>query len=153
MQWAPHVTVATLVEQNGRFLMVHEQSDGQLVYNQPAGHWDEHESLLDAALRETREETGWNVELTHLLGMSHYISPVNGFTYLRISFIAKPLGALPNACLDSDIIEAVWLSYEEINARSEQMRSPLVLNDIHRYLSGERYPLSFIQQINAPHTI
>ena len=76
MQWVPHVTVATVVEQNGKFLLVHEQSDGLCVYNQPAGHWDEHESLMDAARRETLEETGWEVELSHVLGISHYISPL-----------------------------------------------------------------------------
>lgn len=148
MQWAPHVTVATVIEQNGTFLLVHEESDGQRVYNQPAGHWDEHESLFEAAIRETREETGWVVELTHLLGISHYISPVNGFTYLRISFIAKPLQPIIDAQLDKDIIEALWLSYAEIQALQAHLRSPLVLNDIHRYLRGEQFPLSLIQQIN-----
>ncbi|MFO1368531.1 MAG: NUDIX hydrolase [Marinagarivorans sp.] len=147
MQWVPHVTVATVVEQNGKFLLVHEQSDGLCVYNQPAGHWDEHESLMDAARRETLEETGWEVELSHVLGISHYISPINGFTYLRISFIAQPLRQVPDAKLDSDIIEAVWLSYDEIQARQTQLRSPLVLNDIHRYQRGEQYPLSLIQHI------
>jgi len=148
MQWAPHVTVATVIEQNGTFLLVHEESDGQRVYNQPAGHWDEHESLFEAAIRETREETGWVVELTHLLGISHYISPVNGFTYLRISFIAKPLHPIIDAQLDKDIIEALWLGYAEIQALQAHLRSPLVLNDINRYLRGEQFPLSLIQQIN-----
>lgn len=145
MQWTPHVTVATVIELNGRFLLVHERSDGQEVYNQPAGHWEENETLADAALRETREETGWDVELTHLIGMSHYISPINGFTYLRISFAAKPLNLTPNAKLDTDIIEAVWLTHEEIKTKQSRLRSPLVLNDINRYQVGERYPLSLIQ--------
>lgn len=148
MQWVPHVTVATVVEQNGKFLLVHEQSDGQRVYNQPAGHWDEHESLFEAAQRETLEETGWVVELSHVLGISQYISPVNGFTYLRISFIAKPLHRIPDAKLDSDIIEALWLSYDEILSRQIQLRSPLVLNDIHRYQRGEHFPLSLIQHLS-----
>jgi ADP-ribose pyrophosphatase YjhB (NUDIX family) len=148
MQWSPHVTVATVIEQNGRFLMVYESSDGQNVYNQPAGHWEEHETLLDAALRETREETGWEVEITHLIGLSHYISPVNGFTYLRISFAAKPLGRIPNAKLDADIIEATWLSQEEIQSKKSQLRSPLVQKDITRYLNGENYPLSLIQSVD-----
>lgn len=148
MQWSPHVTVATIIEQNGRFLMVHESSEGQNVYNQPAGHWEEHETLFAAALRETREETGWEVALTHLLGISHYISPVNGFTYLRISFAAKPLRPIPDAKLDTDIIEAMWLTLDEIKTKYTHLRSPLVLNDITRYLDGESYPLSIIQSIN-----
>lgn len=145
MQWFPHVTVATVIEQNDRFLLVHERSDGLEVYNQPAGHWEENETLADAALRETREETGWDVELTHLIGMSHYISPINGFTYLRISFAAKPLKPIPDARLDPDIIEAVWLTHGEIKSKQAQLRSPLVLNDITRYQLGERYPLSLIK--------
>ncbi|MEY4589661.1 MAG: hypothetical protein RL497_1737 [Pseudomonadota bacterium] len=145
MQWTPHVTVATIIEQNGAFLLVHEHSDGHTVYNQPAGHWEEHETLFAAALRETKEETGWEVELTHLLGVGHYISPINGFTYLRFSFIAKPIRQIPNAQLDTEIIEALWLSYDEITARQTQLRSPLVFNDINRYLRGEKFPLSVIQ--------
>ncbi|RYZ94996.1 MAG: NUDIX hydrolase [Moraxellaceae bacterium] len=144
MQWTPHVTVATLIDKNGQFLLVHEVSDGQRVFNQPAGHWDEHESLFEAAVRETREETGWEVELTHILGISHYLSPVNGFTYLRISFIAEAINLIPNAQLDSDILEAVWLTYEDIIAKQDQLRSPLVKHDIERYLRGERFPLSLI---------
>ncbi|HEY6528339.1 MAG TPA: NUDIX hydrolase [Cellvibrionaceae bacterium] len=144
MQWAPHVTVATLIEQHGKFLLVHELSDGQRVYNQPAGHWEEHETLFEAALRETREETGWEVELTHLLGISHYVSPVNGFTYLRISFVAQAIKSIPNAQLDSDILEAVWLTYADINSKQDQLRSPLVKLDIDRYRQGERFPLSVI---------
>lgn len=144
MIWAPHVTVATLVENQGRFLMVYEHSDGQRLYNQPAGHLDPHESLLQAAVRETLEETGWRVELTHLLGISQYVSPANGFTYIRTSFIAKPLEAVANAVLDADIIEPLWLTYDEILARHAQLRSPLVLNDIERFRSGQRFPLSAV---------
>jgi ADP-ribose pyrophosphatase YjhB (NUDIX family) len=144
MQWTPHVTVATVIEQNGAFLLVHECSDGHYVYNQPAGHWEEHETLFEAAIRETKEETGWEVELTHVLGISHYLSPINGFTYLRISFLAKPIKQHLDAKLDTDIIEAIWLNYAEITAKKTQLRSLLVLNDIERYLSGEHYPLSLI---------
>ncbi len=144
MQWVPHVTVATVVERDNRFLLVYEESDGQRVYNQPAGHLDAHESLMQAAVRETLEETGWQVELTHVLGLSQYVSPVNGFTYVRTTFAAKALAALPQAVLDAEIIEPVWLTYEEILARKAELRSPLVLQDIERYRSGVRFPLAFI---------
>lgn len=147
MQWSPHVTVATVVEKDGRFLLVHEHSDDRQVYNQPAGHWEEHENLFEAALRETVEETGWRVELTHLLGVSQYFAPSNGFTYLRFTFQAKPVELIPSAKLDPDIIEAVWLTYDEIEQRTPMLRSPLVLGDIKRFLSGDKYPLSIIQTI------
>lgn len=147
MQWSPHVTVATVVEKDGRYLLVHEDSDGSQVYNQPAGHWEEHESLFEAALRETLEETGWRVELTHLLGVSQYLAPNNGFTYLRFTFQAKPLERVPSALLDADIIEAVWLTYEEIEQRAALLRSPLVMADIKRFLSGNKFPLSLIQTL------
>lgn len=141
MTWAPHVTVATIVENDGRFLLVYENSDGQNVYNQPAGHLDPNESLIEAAIRETREETGWLVAPTAILGLSQYVSPVNGFTYMRTTFIAQALRHFPDATLDTDIIAAVWLTYEEILERRELLRSPLVLRDIECYRQGTRYPL------------
>ena len=144
MEWAPHVTVATIVERDNRFLLVYENSDGDKVYNQPAGHLDPNETLLEAAVRETREETGWIVEPTHVLGVSQYLSPLNGLTYLRTTFIARAIAPLVDAVLDTDIIEAVWLTYEEILARRDQLRSPLVLRDIEQYLAGVRYPLSLV---------
>ena len=144
MEWAPHVTVATIVERDNRFLLVYENSDGDKVYNQPAGHLDPNETLLEAAVRETREETGWIVKPTHVLGVSQYLSPLNGFTYLRTTFIAQAITPLADAVLDTDIIEAVWLTYEEILNRRDQLRSPLVLRDIEQYLAGVRYPLSLV---------
>lgn len=144
MEWAPHVTVATIVERDNRFLLVYENSDGDKVYNQPAGHLDANETLLEAAVRETREETGWIVEPTHVLGVSQYLSPLNGLTYLRTTFIARAIAPLTDAVLDTDIIEAVWLTYEEILNRRDQLRSPLVLRDIEQYLAGVRYPLSLV---------
>lgn len=145
MSWYPHVTVATVIENQGRFLMVRELADGVEVYNQPAGHLEQGESLIDAAVRETREETGWLVQPTALLGFSHYTSPHNGITYVRATFTATPVQQLASAELDTDILEAVWLSLDEIELRRSQLRSPMVLDDIARYTTGERFPLELIR--------
>jgi 8-oxo-dGTP pyrophosphatase MutT (NUDIX family) len=145
-QWAPHVTVACVVEQDGKYLMVEEpdQFSGTLVFNQPAGHLDEGETLTAAALRETLEETGWQVELTAVLSIALHTSVQLGITYLRTTFIAKPLQAVTNAKLDPDIHAVHWLDYEAIVARSARMRSPLVMAMIELHRQGVRYPLELI---------
>jgi len=140
----PHITVATVVERDGQFLMVKEKSGHSVVYNQPAGHVEANEGLLEAALRETLEETGWAVELTDLLGIYHYTSPANKVTYIRHCFIAKALHRDAQAALDPDIIAAMWLNEEEIRDLSEQLRSPIVIKAIDHYLEGIRFPLSLI---------
>lgn len=144
MTWAPHVTVATIVEQNERFLMVYEEADGLRVYNQPAGHLDADESLQEAAIRETLEETGWNVELTGVVGVNLYTAPSNGITYCRTTFIAKALTRDESRALDTGIIDAIWLSYEEILARKDQLRSPMTLKIIEEYIAGRRFPLAVV---------
>jgi ADP-ribose pyrophosphatase YjhB (NUDIX family) len=144
MTWAPHVTVATVVERDGRFLLVYEEADGRQVYNQPAGHLDPDESLHEAAIRETLEETGWHVKLTGLLGVNLYEAPSNGVTYLRTTFIAEAISHDPERALDTGIIEAVWLTYEEILARHNALRSPMTLQVIDEYRTGKRFPLAVI---------
>ncbi len=144
--WYPHVTVATVVERDGKFLLVRELADGAEVYNQPAGHLEPGETLAEAAVRETREETGWLVEPREILGLSQYTSPHNGTTYLRTTFVAQPLHRDSDAELDEGILEAVWLTPEEIRAREHQLRSPMVLADIECFRRGPRFPLELIQQ-------
>jgi ADP-ribose pyrophosphatase YjhB (NUDIX family) len=144
MHQLPHITVATIVERAGNFLMVKENSGGRLVYNQPAGHVEVKESLLDAAIRETLEETSWRVNLEKLLGIYQYTSPENGITYIRHCFIAKAIEPRTERDLDEDIAEAVWVSLEELEQRESEMRSPLVLEVIRDYLKGVSYPLSLI---------
>jgi ADP-ribose pyrophosphatase YjhB (NUDIX family) len=144
MHQLPHITVATIVERAGKFLMVKENSGGRLVYNQPAGHVEIKESLLDAAIRETLEETAWRVNLEQLLGIYQYTSPENGITYIRHCFIAKAISPRTERDLDEDIVEAVWVSLEELEHRESEMRSPLVLEVIRDYVKGIRYPLSLI---------
>ena len=141
--WTPHATVACIVEQDGRFLMVEESSHGKTVFNQPAGHVDEHESIFDAAVRETLEETAWRVELTGLVGLYVYTAPQNGVCYHRYCFRANAIEKTENA-LDTDIIAAHWLSYEEIAAKGDKLRSPLVLKCIEDALERPTAPLDLI---------
>lgn len=144
MTWAPHVTVATIIERDKRFLMVYEESDGKLVYNQPAGHLDPDETLHEAAIRETLEETGWTIKLTGVVGVNLYTAPSNGITYFRTTFIGEALTHDANRVLDTGIIEAVWLTYEELLERKEQLRSPMTLQIIDNYLEGRRFPLGVV---------
>lgn len=144
MSWAPHVTVAVIVERYNRYLMVYEESDGKKVYNQPAGHLDPDESLCEAALRETLEETGWTIELTGVVGVNLYTAPSNGITYFRTTFTGTAISHDTNRPLDTGIIEAVWLSYEELLERKEQMRSPMTLQIIEDYRNGRRFPLNVV---------
>jgi len=142
-QWAPHVTVACVIVRDGHYLMVEERDkrSGLLVLNQPAGHLEPGESLLQAALRETREETGWQVELTGLLGVALYTADATGDTYFRTTFLGQPVVALENAAIDPDIHRVHWLDYGALLAQSARMRSPLVLASVERHRRGECYPL------------
>lgn len=143
MTWLAHSSVATIVERDGLFLMVEETDHGRTVFNQPAGHLEEGETLFEAAVRETLEETAWLVELDSLLGLYHYPAP-NGVTYIRHCFIARPLEHRAGQSLDSGIIAAHWLSADTILAADFKARSPIVQRVLRDYLAGTRYPLSLI---------
>ena len=144
MRSLPHITVATVIEEDGKFLMVREMSNGLIVYNQPAGHLELDETLIEAAERETREETGWQVEIKKFLGVYHYTSTTSGICYVRHCFIADPIEQFEDSELDKNILEIQWLNLGEIEARRSDMRSPLVLKVIHDYINGIHYPLSLI---------
>lgn len=141
MDWLPRLTVATIIERDGRFLLVEEYADGEeLVYNQPAGHLDEHETLAAAAIRETLEETAWEVQIDAIVGLYYWTHP-KGHTFVRTCFAGKALHHHPNQPLDRGIQRAVWLTREEITALGPKLRSPMVLHCIDDYLAGKRYPL------------
>lgn len=144
MRFLPHVTVATIVERQGRFLMVEEISGNSVVFNQPAGHLEADESLMQAALREALEETAWTVELTGVTGI-YLFRGANGETYQRTCFSADALEHQPELPLDDGILAAHWLTLEEIRARESRLRSPLVLQCILDYLNRPRYPLDLIR--------
>lgn len=143
--WPPHVTVAAVVEKDGKYLLVEENDNHRKVFNQPAGHLEPGESLIEAAIRETLEESAWHVQPTAILGLSHYLAP-NGVSYLRTTFLAKPLEHNTNRQLDEDIIQVHWLPYNEIYRLKKQLRSPMVLADIERHRSGVEFPLGLYQE-------
>lgn len=145
-RFLPHVTVATVVEQDGRFLVVEELAEGRQVLNQPAGHLEANESLLDAALRETLEETGWDVELTGVTGIYLYTAPSNGVTYQRVCFAARPLQHHPEHALDDGIIGPLWLTRDELLAAEDRWRSPLLLRCVDDYLAGNHAALELIRE-------
>ena len=145
--WCPHVTVATLVADGDRFLMVEETIRGELRYNQPAGHLEPGESLLQAAVRETLEETGWDVEPEHLVGVHQWFSPHHGEHVIRFSFAARALKHDHARPLDDGIERALWLTRPEIAALGEKLRSPLVLSSIDAWLGGRRLPLDCLEAL------
>lgn len=147
--WKPNVTVAAVIEQDGRFLLVEEETVDGLRFNQPAGHLDAGESLVAACTRETLEETAYAFTPTELLGIYQWPRPRTNnegdLTYLRFAFAGK-VGACDTARqLDTGIVRAVWLTLAEIEASAERHRSPLVLQCIRDYLSGRRFPLEVIR--------
>lgn len=145
--WQPDVTVATVVVANGRLLCVEERVNGRLVLNQPAGHLEPDESLLEAALRETREETGWDVRLTAFLGAYQWKAPETGRHYLRFAFAAEPERHDPARTLDEGIVQALWLTPDELLAARERHRSPMVWQVVADHLAGHRSPLSVLQHL------
>lgn len=144
MRFLPHVTVATIVENKGRFLMVEELKNNRNVLNQPAGHLEQDETLLAAAHRETLEETAWEVELTGVIGV-YLFTADNGISYQRICFSATPILHHPQKALDEGIIDAIWLTPKELMARQDQWRNPMIMTCINDYLAGHIYPLSIIR--------
>ncbi len=140
-----HLTVATIVEREGQFLMVKETKFGRQVINQPAGHVEPGEDIQAAAIRETLEETGWHVELTGFLGFLTSFNETSGITYYRLAFAAKPLEFDKAAVIDPDIDYALWMSYEEIQQNLEQLRSPGVISCLDDYLAKRVFPMEIFR--------
>jgi 8-oxo-dGTP pyrophosphatase MutT (NUDIX family) len=147
MIWKPNVTVAAIVEDNGRFLLVEEETDNGRRFNQPAGHLEDGEALLDGVIRETWEETAHRFTPTALLGVYHWKHPSKDLTYLRFAFIGKVSGHDPQQALDTGIVRALWMTPDEIRASRERHRSPQVLACIEHYLEGQRFPLSVLTHL------
>jgi 8-oxo-dGTP pyrophosphatase MutT (NUDIX family) len=144
MIWKPNVTVAAVVERDGRFLLVEEETGDGIRFNQPAGHLDEGESLLQAVARETLEETAYHFVPRFLVGVYQWRRPAGDVTYLRFAFGGEVTGHEAERALDEGIVRAWWFTGEELAARSERHRSPLVVRCVEDYLAGRRYPLDLI---------
>ncbi|MBK9442224.1 MAG: NUDIX hydrolase [Comamonadaceae bacterium] len=151
-RWKPGATVAAIIEQHGKFLLVEEHTPDGLRLNNPAGHLDEGETLTQACIRETLEETMYRFAPTSLIGiyMSRFIRPNQGeqaaqdITFLRFAFCGT-LGLLePGRTLDKGIVRTLWLTPQEIRDNVGRMRSPMVLRCMEDYLAGQRLPLSVI---------
>ena len=147
MQWTPHVTVAAIAEQHGKFLIVEEDVDGQMVYNQPAGHLDAGETLIEAVIRETFEEAAWTFRPEALVGIHLWRHPGNGESYLRFSFCGSCHDHDSEQTLDQGIEQAVWLNRDELADNQQKLRSPIVLRSIDDYLDGRRYSLDILEHI------
>jgi 8-oxo-dGTP pyrophosphatase MutT (NUDIX family) len=141
MIWKPSVTVAAVIERDGRFLLVEERIDGRLVLNQPAGHLDPDESLVEACRREVLEETAHHFEPEALVGVYRWHYAKKDVTFLRFCFSGRVLGAEAGRELDKGIVAAPWLTLAELEARKGDHRSPLVARCVADYLTGKRYPL------------
>ena len=145
----PTVTVATIVERDGRFLVVEEETRTGMRLNQPAGHLEVGESLPAAAIRETLEETGWHVVPTALVGVYRWQTPDSQSTFVRFTFAADARRHDPARPLDEGIARAMWLTYEDLAAQKPRHRSPLVLRCVDDYRAGRRWPVAFVTEIVA----
>lgn len=143
--WKPNVTVAAVIEHDGRFLMVEEQTPEGLGFNQPAGHLEEGESLLEACVREVLEETAWHFVPEYLVGIYQWTRPQGDLTYLRFAFGGRLGGEEPGRTLDEGIVRALWMTRDELLAVRARHRSPLILDCVDDWMAGARHPLALIR--------
>lgn len=149
MIWTPRTTVAAVIERDGEFLMVREDAGtGSIVINQPAGHLEESETLLDAVVRESLEETAWHVQPEAIVGIYKWRIPPDGLTYVRYCFAASVVSQDSARSLDDGILSADWMSADAIRRQSGTHRSPMVQRCIDDYLTGRHYPLELIHEID-----
>ncbi len=144
MIWKPNVTVAAVIERDGKFLLVEENTSHGVRFNQPAGHLEAEESLLAAVVRETMEESACEFEPQHLVGIYRWHLPESDITYLRFAFAGNMLAHYPERALDEGIIRPVWMTVEEIRANQERHRSHMVLRCVEDFLAGKRYSLDIL---------
>lgn len=142
--WKPSLTVSAVIEDAGRFLLVEEEADGKMVYNQPGGHWERGESFVEACAREVLEESAYVFVPTNLLGVFSWRHPGSGTTFVRMAFTGEIRGHEAARALDTQIRQAIWLTLDEVRELAPRHRSPLVMACIERYLAGVRYPLDVL---------
>lgn len=144
MVWKPHVTVAAVIEEDGRFLLVEETIESGIAFNQPAGHLEQGEDLISAIKREVTEETGRQFEPEAIVAVQLWRRNPQSPSFVRFCFTGHVHSYNPLQTLDEGIIATHWLSRDEIHARQCQLRSPLVLKTVDQYLQGQRYPLNLL---------
>ena len=144
--WKPSVTVAAVIEREGRFLLVREQVEGRLVLNQPAGHLDPGESLLDACRREVLEETAHRFRPTGLVGIYRWRYAPKDVTFLRFCFRGELEGADASRELDKEIVSLEWLTRDELKDRRAEHRSPLVERCVDDFVAGRSFPLEVLSR-------
>jgi 8-oxo-dGTP pyrophosphatase MutT (NUDIX family) len=142
--WKPNVTVAAVCEQDGRFLLVEEETDAGMKLNQPAGHLESGEALVDAVVRETLEETAYDFRPEFLVGIYNWRHTVKGITFLRFAFAGKILSHHTSRRLDAGIVRALWMSEDDIYAAASRHRTPLLLRCIEDFRAGNNYPLDLL---------
>lgn len=143
MIWTPRTTVAAVIERDNRFLFVEELINNKMTLNQPAGHLEDNESLIEAVIRETQEETAWQFSPQYLVGIYQWRAD-NNDTYIRYCFTGDLISHNPTQALDPDIHQTIWLDLDAFLARKSHLRSPLVMDCIEDYLAGERHSLSLL---------
>jgi len=146
MTWKPHVTVAAITEKDGKFLMVEEKKDDQMVINQPAGHLEPNETLIEAVIRETLEETAWRFQPDYLIGVYQWQNTENT-SFLRFAFAGNCDAYDSSRALDPDIHQAIWMDINAIQSDPTRLRSPLVLKCLTDYINGHHYPLTLLSSI------
>ena len=144
MGWNPEVTVAAVVERDNRFLLVEERISGRLVLNQPAGHLEDGETLVEAVIRETREETAWRFQPEALVGTYLWRSPVDGRSFLRFAFCGTVDDHRAQQPLDAGIVRTLWMSHEQLLVQASRLRSPMVMRCLQDYLLGKRVGLDTV---------
>lgn len=144
----PDVTVASVVERDGRYLFVEERVRGALVLNQPAGHLEPGETVVEAAVRETIEEAAWEVELTGLIAIYQWIEPVENRPLIRFTFAARPLRERIGAPLDTGIVRALWLTEDEARSGAYAPRSPFVLRSLDDFRARKSLPLEALSALD-----
>ena len=153
MVWKPHVTVAAVVELEGRFLVVEEEVHGERVFNNPAGHLESGESFLDAVRREALEETGWDFLPDSITGIYLWKNPKLDASFVRVAFHGMCGRHHAGRALEKGIIAAHWLTRTELAGMGARLRSPMVLRCIDDYLTGRRYSLELLCHINDPDSV